>query len=132
MKILQISKNVFDYYRNNVKGNENTSSEQIQRKLTRNMLLAHKVDSTGYHGQMYQYGCLWFVVNKRGKVTWIKNGCFPPTNWKLDTKRYIELNRDLGIKDDITYVELKWKSFKINIKKRIKTLKFKYKKKLIH
>jgi len=101
--LLKVSDNVLDYYRNNVRGNEKITLDQLQRKLTRNMKLAHKEDSAGYRNQMYKYGSLWFTVCSRGKVRWIKNKCNMPVGWMLDKKEYIRLSKELGIEDYNTY-----------------------------
>ncbi|MFS0657440.1 hypothetical protein AB1L07_02280 [Niallia alba] len=97
MKLLQLGKGVYTYYTQTVKDNKNTSHLEVQKKLTRNMLLAQKLDSTGYPNQLYQYGCLCFTVSKTGVVKWIRNGCRPSKDWRLDTDRYKELNTELKI-----------------------------------
>jgi hypothetical protein len=99
MELLKLKRKVEKYYRNNVRGNKNISYDQIRRKMTRNMLLAKKADSTGYSAQLYQYGSLWFLV-KDGKVVWMRNKCYVPEDWELDKDKYNELNKELGIKED--------------------------------
>jgi hypothetical protein len=99
MELLKLKRKVEEYYRNNVKGNKNISYDQIRRKMTRNMLLAKKEDSTGYPCQMYKYGSLWFLV-KDGKVVWMKNKCKVPEDWVLDKDKYNKLNKELGIEED--------------------------------
>lgn len=97
IKLLNLTDKVFNTYVNTVKGRNNTSFKEVRKILTRNMLLAHKADSEGYRGQMYQYGRLWFVVIG-DKVVWLKNHCHKPKGWVKDNELYNLLNKELGIK----------------------------------
>lgn len=99
MKRLNMSKRMYEYYRDSVKNNETITFSQARRKMTRNMLLANKADSSNYIGQMYQYGRLWFVV-RDNKIIWMKNKCRNPEGWILDKEKYDELNKTLGIKNN--------------------------------
>jgi len=101
MKLLKLGKGVYRYYTQTVKGNKNASHLEVQKKLTRNMILAKELDSNMYPNQLYQYGCLCFTVSKTGVVKWIRNGCRPPEDWKLDIDRYEELNKILKVDSDI-------------------------------
>jgi hypothetical protein len=100
MKLLKLKRKVEEYYRNNVKGNKDISYDQIRRKMTRNMLLAKKEDSTDYPCQLYKYGSLWFLV-KDDKVVWMRNKCYVPEDWILDKEKYNRLNEELGIKEEV-------------------------------
>lgn len=127
MKLLNMTKHVYDYYRENVRGNENTSYSQIQRKLTRNMLLAYKEDNTGYDDgrQLYKYGSLWMLVVDN-KVVWIRNKSYDPTlkdKWKLDKKRYVEISKELGIEDADTYGDKVKKDIKYFVKRKVNKMK---------
>lgn len=95
-KLLEITNKVYGTYLQTVKDRERTSWQDARKILTRNMLLAHKADSTDYKGQMYQYGRLWFVVIDN-TVVWIRNYCDTPRGWKKDNELYEWLNEELGI-----------------------------------
>lgn len=97
IKVLQLGKGVYQYYRDNVKGNQNTPYEIAQRKLTRNVMLAltNKIDEDKY---LFLYGNLHIFVegntivkleNYKGGVNWF---------WK-DLKNYYKLNHKLGINE---------------------------------
>jgi hypothetical protein len=106
MKILKLTDKVFQYYKENVKENENITRDQAAKKLTRNKELAMRVPprnnrerQKGY--QMYYYGNLHFVVSD-DKVIHIKNhadGNLHCAGWFLDENRYAELTNKLGIED---------------------------------
>lgn len=129
MDLLRVNDKVLDYYRNNVRGNEDITLDQLERKLTRNMKLAYKEDSEGHRNQLYKYGSLWFAVCSRGKVRWIKNKCNKPVGWKLDKKEYIRLSKELGIEDYHTYTvveevqETNWDKFKGKLTQGLVTIK---------
>jgi hypothetical protein len=94
-KILQISKNVYEYYRTKVRGNQRASSELIQKKLTRNVHLALKVE-VDEKRTLYMYGNLhiWVRGNKIYHIRNVKNN----GDWFYkDMKKYEELNELLGI-----------------------------------
>jgi len=91
LEILTFRKGVYQSYKKNINGGEETSLDLAQRKMTRNMLLAKRVGEN-----MYQYGKLWFVVED-GTVIWLSNHCPKPNKWKKNVKKYMELNKLLGI-----------------------------------
>lgn len=124
MRKLQLTNKTYQEYKETVKGNETTSRKQAELKMTRNMQLAHK-SKRAQEGEHYKYGCLHFIVAK-GKVVWIQNNNKPEKGWKKDIKRYLELNKELGIESDETYIGL-WLEMKIA---KIKYLKNKMKWKL--
>lgn len=125
MELLGFRDEMFQYYKKNINGNENISLLEAEKKMTRNMKCAHVPDSTGYKGQMYQYGSLWFVVYNN-RIVWMRNHCHVPKDWKLNKKEYLRLNKELGIKDDSTYISLTKKKFNHDIKKAKRMIKEKY------
>jgi hypothetical protein len=120
IKILKFKGNTFTYYQTHVKGNEKVTYDQARRKMTRNMMLAYKTDSEGYPGQMYQYGSLWFVVNTKNQIVWIKNYCFLPEGWKVNKIKYLKLNKQLHIEEDVTLLDLVKKDVRYNAKRMFK------------
>lgn len=103
MKLLKLTDEVFQYYKENVKGNENISEDQAARKLTRNVLLAMPVPQRSpverLIGNMkYIYGNLYIVV-RRNKVVHISNqsGGKRYGGWFKDQAKYDELTKLLEI-----------------------------------
>ncbi|MCA1021557.1 hypothetical protein [Halobacillus litoralis] len=99
MELLEFKPGVFEDYQQSVKNAENVSEDQARRKMTRNMLLAHKAKKIEGKDQLYVYGYLWFWV-KGNMIMGVKNGMPPEYGWVKDQKRYEELNKQLGIIDD--------------------------------
>lgn len=100
IKIYKVSPDVITYYKQNVKGNKDLNDHEITLKITRNILIAHKVNKNILTGKAtYIYGNL-LIRCKWNKVIEVNNS---PENsistWKLSKKKYIELNKMLGIKD---------------------------------
>lgn len=116
LDILQFKKGLFKYYKEQVEGNDSITLEQARKKMTRNMHLAAKADSTGFHSQKYMYGSLHFVVSDRGVITWIKNRQFTPQNWESDKEKYVQLSEELGIEDAETYEGLVMRELKHQLK----------------
>ncbi|MEW5569697.1 hypothetical protein [Rossellomorea marisflavi] len=98
-QVLSFAKGLYRYYKEQVNGNEDIPLDQARRKMTRNMLLAHKANSEGYRSQKYMYGSLHFCVNDRGVITWIRNRQYSPQGFSMDHGKYIEVSKDLGIED---------------------------------
>jgi hypothetical protein len=100
LKMLKLNDNSYEYYRNKVKGNENISREQAERKLTRNSLLSfvYMKDSPAKKNPRtwYSYGALRFMV-QNNEVKWIENNCRVYPMWYLDTAKYMSLSDELGI-----------------------------------
>lgn len=91
MKIYQLGKGVYQYYKSNVKGNEDTPYELAQRKLTRNIALAAKVNE-----EYYMYGNLHIVLNGNTIVKIMNYR--EPINWFYKNKKqYYRLNKILMI-----------------------------------
>lgn len=112
-------------YKNTVDGNENISRKQASLKMYRNMQLAHKSErSDGSY--YYKYGCLHFIVDD-SMIVWIQNGCKPHKGWKLDSKMYLKLNKELEIESDETRFSLIIRELKGNLKYNMNKLKWKLK-----
>lgn len=95
MKTFMLAKGVATTYRNSVKGNKRTPHEQIQRKLTRNIMLAHKYN--GVEGiDIYAYGRLHIFV-RGNQVIGLVNNMFSPPHWTINKEKYREYNKELGI-----------------------------------
>lgn len=125
MQTLTLAKGIYTQYRKNVQESENDSLEQVRRKMTRNMQLAHR--TVRENGSIYyKYGCLHFIVAK-GMVVWLQNNSKPEKGWKRDDKKYLELTKELGIESDATLLSLKVKRVKCDMKYRINKLKWKVK-----
>lgn len=106
MQNITLSRRMYAQYVGTVRGNEKTTRKQAHRKMTRNAALAisspHFNDKGKVIGTHYRYGCLHFIVANNGGVVWLRNHSVAPKGWKRDNVRYIELNKELGIQDDIT------------------------------
>jgi hypothetical protein len=96
-KPLRLGRDVYQYYRDNVKGNKNISKEQARLKLTRNVMLAEEGKHKG-NRKMYMYGNLWMLVVK-DKIVWIKNLKAKNNSFSKDLERYNQINKELGIID---------------------------------
>ncbi|MCY7779554.1 hypothetical protein P9D47_14030 [Bacillus haynesii] len=94
MKMLKVTNDALNYYRESVKGNKYITEEQAR---ARNLKL---VQSTGactkkwLFSKVYMYHDLHITV-RNGKVIKIINHKRP----RFSKKRYIELSKALGIKD---------------------------------
>lgn len=97
MELFKLGKGAFHHYRNSVRGNQNISFEEAQRKLTRNIQLAIEVQPEKYDDkQLYMYGKLGILV-VRDKIIWVKNNLHSPKSWKKDRKKLSSLNKELAI-----------------------------------
>jgi hypothetical protein len=101
LKVLKITEEVYQYYRENVKGNQNTSRDQAARKLTRNIKCADKVprkfNEMFDSFREYWYGNLYILVH-RGTVVQIRNHKGRSLHgWQLDNAKYHKLTKRLGI-----------------------------------
>ncbi|PLR99523.1 hypothetical protein [Bacillus sp. T33-2] len=106
MKLLKVTDDVFQYYKENVRGNKDITLDQARRKLTRNVMLAKKVvpkdDIQRIIGtKIYHYGNLHITV-RWNKVIHIVNHRSGKHygGWKLDRRKYEQLTKELGIQDD--------------------------------
>jgi len=92
MKLFQLGKGVYNYYINNVNGNQETSHKMAQRKLTRNIHLSYKISDT-----LYIYGHL-HIKTKGNMIVSIKNHhSFLDTGFQKDLDKYERLNQLLKI-----------------------------------
>lgn len=110
MKKLKMDRRIYNEYVTTVQNNEDTSLEQAQLKMTRNAQLAIVSPRRNTRGVItsthYRYGSLQFIVNKKDKIVWMQNYTGHPKGWKRDNKRYLELNKELGIEEDVTMFDL--------------------------
>ena len=116
MKIYNLKNGVFQYYKKHVAENESVTIKEAQRKLTRNVILAAKADSVGYKDQLYKYGRLWIWVNGNN-IVGLKNRCPREKGWTKDKVKYLELNKQLGISEDVSMMDLHRKDLQIWAKK---------------
>lgn len=115
MELLKFKFKVFEYYKENVTGNNEVDYLEARKKMTRNMLLAYKEDSSEHSAQLYKYGSLWFLVDNN-KIVWMRNRCSIPQDWTLDKQRYVELSKELGIGEYENVAELHIKQTKGKLK----------------
>lgn len=103
MKLLNLKNSAYEYYKQNVKGNETISYEQAQKKLTRNVHLADQkksVSNTLKLQQEYIYGCLKIIV-RFGAIVELENKTKDTIpGWKVNKNKYIYLTKELGIDDN--------------------------------
>ncbi|WP_437132724.1 hypothetical protein [Bacillus atrophaeus] len=106
MEVLGITKKALEYYKDNVKGNKSINPDQAVLKMIRNVRLVKethpkRVKKRLLHTQ-YAYGNMLIKVNRKKQVFEIINKSgdesYDP-DWKFPKRRYIELNKELGIKD---------------------------------
>ncbi len=121
IQLLKFKGGTLHYYRTNIKGNEDITYDEAKRKMTRNMMLAHKEESIGKSTTMYKYGCLWFLVDNKDRIVWMRNNHRPAEGWKRNKREYLRLNKELGIDDDVTMTDLVIK----DIKAKMKSIKIK-------
>ncbi len=95
MKLYKLGKGVAQYYRKYVKGNQNASYGLIQRKLTRNILLAEQMPKEYIDKTLYRYGNLLLLVVD-DEIVWIKN-IYNAAPFKKNMLKYKMLNILLGI-----------------------------------
>lgn len=96
MKLYDITTEVYNTYKNTVKGNKNISYDMCRRKLTRNILLSKIIGNK--HGKiLYRYGQLEILVRNR-LVVWIHNvNSGRHIGFYKDMDKYNKLNKILGI-----------------------------------
>lgn len=103
MKLLELTPSVFRDYRSTVKGNEDITYDAARKKITRNVMLAKKLEPRNQEdidkgNILYQYGNLEILV-KNETVIHIKNhkGKNVYSGWELDRFKYVDLSRELNI-----------------------------------
>ena len=103
VKLLSVPKAIQDVYRETVKGNENTSSLDIRKKLTRNVLLANEVEVESLRDKVF--GVRKYTYGNLHITTWMNmvldvenhNGGYHFKSWKKDHKKYDKLTKLLEI-----------------------------------
>lgn len=130
MQTLKFAKGIYRQYCKSVKGNEETTLHQARLKMTRNAQLAVSSVRANNAGTHYRYGKLQFIVNHEGTIVWMKNHCKTPVGWKRDNQLYLKLNRELGIKEKVTSLDLVKRDAYYSIKKAFNKARFTWKKKL--
>jgi len=118
LQLVEMSGRAFEDYRKNVRNNTDITKDMAQRKLTRNIICAKKVEAKEEHiekgNTAYQYGNMFIVVGKKGKnkdrdvVTYIKNGKKEKMSalekymsyWEVDQELYAQLSDLLGIEKE--------------------------------
>lgn len=120
---LRFSRKAYDKYMRTVKDNDGISKEQAELKMTRNMMLAvaNERSKTSTH---YKYGGLHFIVSNN-QIVWIQNHCAVEKGWKRNNRLYIKLNKELGIEDDTTLLQLYKKDLTIRFNRKFKGVKMK-------
>ena len=100
MKLLKLTKDAYNQYKNTVKGNENISYKQAQRKLTRNVQLAIEAPQEEEHKQqdkkLYLYGNLHILV-VQDRIVWVKNHRWYCDWFHKDQEEYEELSKKYKI-----------------------------------
>lgn len=94
VKLLDITDDVFLYYRENIGRNKKSDRETIRKKLTRNKMMSIPVDRDDYgfgEAVAYSYGNMRFLVQDN-TVQWVKNHQKRLPMWYKD----IKLHRDIG------------------------------------
>lgn len=106
MLVLGITEKALAQYRKTVKNNHATSSDQVLLKMIRNVTLVKETHPSRVRKRLfyteYAYGNLIIKVNRKKQVFEIlnkKDQDVDQVNWKFPKRRYIELNKELGIKD---------------------------------
>ena len=95
MKVLKVNDFALQSYRSFVKGNRSLSSNEVAKKLTRNVLLAKKIAEIENQA-WYAYGKLRILV-KDSIVTCVMNHNDIPDDWEVDLNKKKILNDMLGI-----------------------------------
>ncbi|MCA1027023.1 hypothetical protein LCM23_13055 [Cytobacillus kochii] len=102
MKLLKVTDKAKEKYKSQTKGNQDTSDDQVIKKLTRNVILVKETApdriSWGWKGIIYSYGSLDIIV-RFGTVVDVQNKVGKFTHWKTPKYRYMDLNKRLGITD---------------------------------
>lgn len=133
MQKLKMGREMYAQYKSTVKNVENITLEQAQLKMTRNAQLAivnPRFNAKGkVHSTHYQYGSLQFITTNDGSIVWMKNYCGFPKDWKRDNTLYLKLNKELGIEDDSTMLDMVKRDayyyVKRKYKKTVNTIKWK-------
>ena len=96
VKTLKVSTFALQSYKQFVKGNLRLSISEVEKKLTRNVLLAKRVGEFDNH-IVYAYGKLRIFVKDNSVITCIMNHQEPIDDWELDYEKKEMLDSVLGI-----------------------------------
>ncbi|PHA03037.1 hypothetical protein COE51_01455 [Bacillus pseudomycoides] len=103
MKLLKLTPKAYMEYCYTVKGNERTTFEQAQKKLSRNVQLVKETAPDrivrGLFYNTYKYGNMSITV-RLGKVIKVENTKGKPVKWKFPKERYIQLSKEYGVLDN--------------------------------
>lgn len=88
----------FNYYKKHVKGNENITKTEAEKKINRNILLG-KTLFNGKRNKLVLYGSL-MIKTKHNKVIYLKNNIRPDDSWEIHKKKFNKLNRQFGIQSN--------------------------------
>lgn len=96
LKNLKVSTFALQSYKQFVKGNFRLSISEVEKKLTRNVLLAKKISESDNQA-IYAYGKLRIFVENDSIVTCVMNHQKRADGWKLDHDKKEMLDSVLGI-----------------------------------
>lgn len=96
MNFLKVSEFALQNYKQFVKGNMKLSISEVEKKLTRNVLLSTKVGEFDNH-IVYAYGQLRIFVKNNSVVTCVMNHQESLEGWELDYQKKEMLDRVLNI-----------------------------------
>lgn len=105
MKLYEVSRGVCNYYRKHVKGNQEVSDIEVQKKLTRNINMTKVTVPLGNSRSVYLYGNL-HIFTKGNMIIKLKNYRQSMDWFYKDRKQFKELNQLLGIKSEIKLNEV--------------------------
>lgn len=105
LKLYKLPEEVYKQYQQQVKGNANITYEQAVKKLNRNIQLVKETAPERIERKFlsvtYKYGNL-HLVTRLGKIVKLvnhKDYKQYSDDWIFPKKRYIQLNKELGIDD---------------------------------
>lgn len=101
VKIYELTPDVLNYYKKNVKGNEATSEGQAVMKLARNIKLAKFLQYDVMRMcSVYVYGNMKITTRVNRIIELHNDQGNAQKDWALDKKEYQRINKLLGITDD--------------------------------
>jgi hypothetical protein len=99
-----LTNRAYKYYIQNTNGNANLSYFEAKKKLTRNVLLGHKLEQKEEGKLLVKYGNLYMLLVDY-RIVWIKNYKKVSSGFNVDMVRREYLNEILGIKDNTYNLE---------------------------
>ena len=97
MKVLRVSDFALQAYRSFVNGNFNLNKDEVEKKLTRNVILGQKLGENVGGQVWYAYGQLRILVKNEEKITCVMNRKGVIDGWELDYDKKRLLNGILEI-----------------------------------